>query len=345
MPDRHDVHAQPAPHGARPRARRGAREGLRGGGDRRATASTTSWWPSRPRPSSAASAAPILIFTFYHAVTPEQFSVNVSIELLAMVIVGGLGSIIGSYFGAAFILLMPGQINQPDRLAGQAAGRRHRRRGAGAHPACGLRRADHRLPAGRADGPGQDVRQRAQLPAGLAVRLRRKKQRAPVPDATVRCQRAVAAAQQRRGHLRPRRAGDQGRVDRGAPGRHGRAARRQRRRQEHDAEVDQRPAARRTRPGHARRSALPGPEHRRAGAAAPCQAGYRARARGPAGVRTSDAGREPRRRLGRARQPRRHGAQPRHGLQLFPAPARAAQRRSRATCRAASSRCWRSGAP
>ena len=43
--------------------------------------------------------------------TPEQFAVNVSIELLAMVIVGGLGSIIGSYFGAAFILLLPGQIN------------------------------------------------------------------------------------------------------------------------------------------------------------------------------------------------------------------------------------------
>jgi len=53
-----------------------------------------------------------LVFTFYHAVTPEQFSVNVSIELLAMVIVGGLASIIGSYFGAAFILLLPGQINQ-----------------------------------------------------------------------------------------------------------------------------------------------------------------------------------------------------------------------------------------
>jgi len=53
----------------------------------------------------------VLVFTFYHAVTPEQFSVNVSIELLAMVIVGGLASIIGSYFGAAFILLLPGQIN------------------------------------------------------------------------------------------------------------------------------------------------------------------------------------------------------------------------------------------
>lgn len=53
----------------------------------------------------------MLIFGFYSAVTAEQFAVNVSIELVAMVIVGGLGSIIGSYFGAAFILLLPGQMN------------------------------------------------------------------------------------------------------------------------------------------------------------------------------------------------------------------------------------------
>lgn len=54
----------------------------------------------------------ILIFTFYHAATPEQFEVNVSIQLLAMVIVGGLGSVIGSYFGVAFILLMPSLLNR-----------------------------------------------------------------------------------------------------------------------------------------------------------------------------------------------------------------------------------------
>ncbi len=50
----------------------------------------------------------ILIFTFYHAVTPEQFAVNVSIQTLAMVIVGGLGSVIGCYFGVIFVLLLPG---------------------------------------------------------------------------------------------------------------------------------------------------------------------------------------------------------------------------------------------
>lgn len=53
----------------------------------------------------------ILIATFYFLASPEQFTVNVSIQLLAMVIVGGLGSIIGSYFGVALILLMPGVSN------------------------------------------------------------------------------------------------------------------------------------------------------------------------------------------------------------------------------------------
>ena len=53
----------------------------------------------------------VLIYAFYHAVTPEQFAVNVSIELLAMVIVGGLASVIGSWLGAGFILLLPGQIH------------------------------------------------------------------------------------------------------------------------------------------------------------------------------------------------------------------------------------------
>jgi branched-chain amino acid transport system permease protein len=63
----------------------------------------------------------VLVFTFYHAVTPEQFAVNVSIELLAMVIVGGLGSVIGSWLGVAFILLLPGQIHTLIAwLAGQA---------------------------------------------------------------------------------------------------------------------------------------------------------------------------------------------------------------------------------
>ncbi len=40
-------------------------------------------------------------------VTAEQFHIGVSIVYLAMIIIGGLGSIIGSIFGAVFMILLP----------------------------------------------------------------------------------------------------------------------------------------------------------------------------------------------------------------------------------------------
>lgn len=52
----------------------------------------------------------VLIAAFYHSVTPEQFSAHVSIQALAMVVIGGLGSVIGSYLGVALILILPGQV-------------------------------------------------------------------------------------------------------------------------------------------------------------------------------------------------------------------------------------------
>lgn len=52
----------------------------------------------------------ILVAAFYHIVTPDQFTTQISIQILAMVIVGGLGSIIGTYLGTALILIMPGLI-------------------------------------------------------------------------------------------------------------------------------------------------------------------------------------------------------------------------------------------
>src|SRR5690606_10770923 len=62
----------------------------------------------------------ILAFAYYRAVTPEQFSFNVSIQLVAMVLVGGLGSAIGSFLGAGFVLLGP--IFLTNLVAGLAAG-------------------------------------------------------------------------------------------------------------------------------------------------------------------------------------------------------------------------------
>jgi len=49
----------------------------------------------------------VLAFCYYRAITPEQFHLEVSIQVVAMVIVGGLGSVLGSYFGAGLVLLAP----------------------------------------------------------------------------------------------------------------------------------------------------------------------------------------------------------------------------------------------
>lgn len=40
-------------------------------------------------------------------VTPEHFTIGVSIQYLSMVIIGGLGSLLGSIFGAVFITILP----------------------------------------------------------------------------------------------------------------------------------------------------------------------------------------------------------------------------------------------
>lgn len=56
-------------------------------------------------------AGAVLAFCYYGAVTPEQFQLDVSIQAVAMVIVGGMGSVIGSFFGAGLVLLAPIVLN------------------------------------------------------------------------------------------------------------------------------------------------------------------------------------------------------------------------------------------
>ncbi|NCW51705.1 MAG: branched-chain amino acid ABC transporter permease [Betaproteobacteria bacterium] len=56
--------------------------------------------------------------------SPEQFTVLVSIEFLMMVVIGGLGSLHGAVFGAMFIILLPEAISMvkdwlPESIAGQ----------------------------------------------------------------------------------------------------------------------------------------------------------------------------------------------------------------------------------
>jgi branched-chain amino acid transport system permease protein len=40
-------------------------------------------------------------------ITPENFTIGVSVQYLSMIIIGGLGSILGSIYGAVFIVLLP----------------------------------------------------------------------------------------------------------------------------------------------------------------------------------------------------------------------------------------------
>ena len=51
-------------------------------------------------------------FVYLGAWEPAAFSVDQSFRLLFMVIIGGMGSILGSFFGAAFIVVLPIALNQ-----------------------------------------------------------------------------------------------------------------------------------------------------------------------------------------------------------------------------------------
>ena len=51
-------------------------------------------------------------FVYLGAWEPSAFSVDYSFRLLFMVIIGGLGSIMGSFFGAFFVLILPILLNQ-----------------------------------------------------------------------------------------------------------------------------------------------------------------------------------------------------------------------------------------
>jgi branched-chain amino acid transport system permease protein len=57
-------------------------------------------------------------FVYLGAWEPLAFDVNRSLQLLFMVIIGGLGSILGSFLGAGFILMLPIFLNQAPAAVG-----------------------------------------------------------------------------------------------------------------------------------------------------------------------------------------------------------------------------------
>jgi branched-chain amino acid transport system permease protein len=59
-----------------------------------------------------------LVFLFLGSAETLAFDINQSFLVLFMVIIGGLGSILGSFLGAAFIILMPIFLTNAPRLAG-----------------------------------------------------------------------------------------------------------------------------------------------------------------------------------------------------------------------------------
>ncbi len=59
-------------------------------------------------------------FLYLGTVEPQAFDLNRSFQILFMIIIGGLGSILGSFLGAAFIVLLPILINNAAGLFGGA---------------------------------------------------------------------------------------------------------------------------------------------------------------------------------------------------------------------------------
>ncbi|MDP3617377.1 MAG: branched-chain amino acid ABC transporter permease [Rhodoferax sp.] len=61
-------------------------------------------------------------FIYLESWEPAAFSVDLSFKLLFMVIIGGMGSIMGAFFGAAFIVILPIFLNQFLPLLGGVMG-------------------------------------------------------------------------------------------------------------------------------------------------------------------------------------------------------------------------------
>jgi branched-chain amino acid transport system permease protein len=63
-------------------------------------------------------AGAMTLFLWLGSVETEAFAINVSFQVLFMVIIGGLGSILGSFLGAAFITLVPVFLTNAPQLVG-----------------------------------------------------------------------------------------------------------------------------------------------------------------------------------------------------------------------------------
>jgi len=67
-------------------------------------------------------AGALVVFFYFGVAHVGEFSLDLSIKLLAIVIIGGVGSIIGNFFGTAFILFLPIFLNRSLTALGNALG-------------------------------------------------------------------------------------------------------------------------------------------------------------------------------------------------------------------------------
>ena len=117
--------------------------------------------------SSALTAVAGALFAYYRGfVSVEAFSLFLSIQYVAMIIIGGMGSLLGAILGAVFVTLFPYGIEAGvARAAGRTALRRHAVR----RELCGLRCRHDPVPGARAAGSRRHLAPRADLLPAVAV--------------------------------------------------------------------------------------------------------------------------------------------------------------------------------
>ena len=114
-------------------------------------------------------AGALYAYAYIGTVEPEAFNLDLSFRVLFMIIIGGVGSILGSFLGAAFITLLPIFLNTYAEPFAHAIGLQLPA-GNGVEPGADhFRRADHFLPDRRAARPGPDVADREGEDAAMAV--------------------------------------------------------------------------------------------------------------------------------------------------------------------------------
>jgi branched-chain amino acid transport system permease protein len=63
-------------------------------------------------------AGSMMLFLFFDSAEPDLFDINLSFRVMFMIIIGGLGSILGSFLGAAFVVMVPIALTNLPELLG-----------------------------------------------------------------------------------------------------------------------------------------------------------------------------------------------------------------------------------